>query len=151
MLCEELNIVEFNQEFLDLSWNWLNDPIIKELTMTPDFTKEEQLKFFKGLPRKNNFKIWGLVFRNIKIGVIGLKNITNDDSEYFGYIGDKRFWNKGLSEQIFKFIFRYTISIGNKYLYLKVADSNERAIKAYKKNGFFISDESDLIIMKKEL
>ena len=38
-----LSLVEYTEEFLELSWLWLSDPEIKELTMTPDFTKKEQL------------------------------------------------------------------------------------------------------------
>ena len=32
MSSEQLEIVTYSREFLDLSWHWLNDPEIKKLT-----------------------------------------------------------------------------------------------------------------------
>lgn len=45
-----VDFVEYSIEFLELSWEWLNDSEIKSLTMTPDFTREEQIVFFRKLP-----------------------------------------------------------------------------------------------------
>ena len=45
-------LVDYNIIFLDKSWYWLNDPEIKALTMTPDFSKEDQASYFKSLPKK---------------------------------------------------------------------------------------------------
>ena len=42
----QVAFVEYTEEFLDLSWEWLNDPEIKLLTMTPDFSREDQRAFF---------------------------------------------------------------------------------------------------------
>ncbi|HIF9507228.1 TPA: GNAT family N-acetyltransferase [Photobacterium damselae] len=131
----KVKFVDYNSEFLDLSWKWLNDPEIKKMTMTPDFTKVEQLDFFEKLPFRDNYKIWGVQYNDEKIGVIGLKNISEIDMEYFGYIGVKKYWGKGISKQIFEFISRQE----NKKIYLFVSRSNSIACNAYFKNGFIVN------------
>ncbi|HHQ5461068.1 TPA: GNAT family N-acetyltransferase, partial [Aeromonas hydrophila] len=95
MFSEQLELVTYSREFLDLSWYWLNDPEIKKLTGTPTFTRQQQEEFFVSLPR-SNYLVWGLMYQNKPIGVIGLKNIDNVSAEYFGYIGEKNLWGKGL-------------------------------------------------------
>lgn len=137
----KLKFVEYDFEFLELSWDWLNDPEIREMTMTSDFTKVEQLDFFEKLPFRDNYKIWGVQYRDEKIGVIGLKNISEFDMEYFGYIGVKKYWGKGISSEIFKFINNYAKKIILSEIYLYVSITNHLAVNAYKKNGFSIIDE----------
>ena len=70
------DLVDFSIEFLEKSWEWLNDPVIKALTMTPDFTREDQENFFKNLPYKDDYWIRGITENNLPIGVMGLKHIT---------------------------------------------------------------------------
>ena len=36
-----------------------------------------------------NYFVKGIKYNRERIGVIGLKNITKDTGEYFGYIGEK--------------------------------------------------------------
>ena len=74
-----LKLITYNKDFLPLSWNWLNDPEIKSLTMTPEFSKEDQLNFFNSIKERKNYKIFGIEFDNIKIGACGLKNIENNN------------------------------------------------------------------------
>lgn len=145
-----IDFVIYDIEFLNHSWIWLNDPEIKELTLTPSFTKEQQLSFFNSLNKRTDYKIWGVIADNEKIGVIGLKNITENNAEYFGYIGNKSYWGKGISNEIFKFICEESKKINISYLYLKVSKENTRAIKSYIKSGFthdsFLND--NLLFMK---
>lgn len=143
---KQIKFVEYNEHFLSKSWEWLNDPEIKELTLTPDFTKEQQQAFFKNIPKRNDFKIWGVKYGDESIGVVGLKNITSHDAEYFGYIGEKDYWGAG----IFKFFFYHVINecktLQVSKLYLHVAPSNERAIKAYLKNGFYEANKLNNVL-----
>lgn len=140
MCCSKLKIVEYSHDFLDLSWNWLNDPEIKKLTGTPDFTKDEQEEFFASLPR-DNYLIWGLKYENNPIGVIGLKNIKNENAEYFGYIGEKDYWGKGLFSNILDLISLECKRLSINHIYLYVAIDNYMAHKSYIKNGFVIEPE----------
>lgn len=146
----KLQIVDYTESILEKSWNWLNDSEIKHLTSTPDFSKEDQQKWFSGL--ENNTKYWvkGIQYNNKTIGVAGLKKIDTDNktAEYFGYIGEKEYWGKGLSSDLFTLIF--TIAKNQfdlKSLYLNVIPENIRAIKAYEKAGFTISENTDSNVM----
>ena len=51
---------EYDKTFLEKSWEWLNNPIIKKLTNTSDFTKEGQQSWFKSLKDKNTKFLPGL-------------------------------------------------------------------------------------------
>jgi RimJ/RimL family protein N-acetyltransferase len=143
-------LVSYDKDFLNLSWIWLNDPEIKKLTNTPDFTRESQKIWFDTINLIENYLIWGIEFQNIKIGVCGLKNITIYDCEYWGFIGEKAFWNKGVGTMILKEIVRISKDKGLKSIWLKVISTNHIAINFYQKFGF-ISDpfvKDDLIIMR---
>ncbi len=136
-----LMLTDYNEEVLEKSWKWLNDPEIKKLTNSPDFTREDQKKWFKSLRDNSNYCIKGISYNNKTIGVAGLKKINkdNNDAEYFGYIGEKQFWGKGLSRHILSEI----VSVAKKEfklnsLYLNVIPKNTRAIRAYENFGFRI-------------
>jgi RimJ/RimL family protein N-acetyltransferase len=149
MYDKQISFVEYSEHFLNKSWHWLNDPEIKKLTLTTDFTREQQQAFFKSIPQRTDFKIWGVKCGDESIGVVGLKNITADDAEYFGYIGEKNYWGLG----IFKFFFCHVISeckvLQLSKLYLHVTPTNERAIKAYMNNGFYQANKlNDILKME---
>ncbi|EPJ8277656.1 GNAT family N-acetyltransferase, partial [Citrobacter freundii] len=95
-----LKLVKYDESFLVLSWLWLKDPEISALTMTPEFTKEEQLIFFRSLEKRKDYFIRGITYQNEKIGAVGIKNINQDKGEYWGYIGEKKYWGQGLGKEI---------------------------------------------------
>lgn len=139
MVKPKIELVDYSETFLDKSWQWLNDPEIKRLTNTPDFTKEGQKRWFENL--KNNISYWvrGISYGGEPIGVVGLKNIDFEKktAEYFGYIGEKDNWGKGLSKQLLPLVFEYaknTLKLTS--IYLNVIVENQRAIKAYQTAGF---------------
>ena len=70
-----IKLVEYTKKYLDLSWDWLNDPEIKKMTNTPDFNKKEQLVFFNNLKNKNNYYIYGIEIEGVAVGACGLKSI----------------------------------------------------------------------------
>lgn len=145
----KLQLVDYTKNILEKSWNWLNDPEIKYLTNTPDFSKEDQQKWFAGLENNKTYWVKGIKHNHKIIGVVGLKKIdlTNKTAEYFVYIGEKEYWGKGLSADLFKLIFKVAKDQLNlESLYLNVIPGNTRAVKAYEKAGFSISDNSDSYI-----
>ncbi len=147
-----LKIIMYTEEFLPLSWKWLNDSEIKNLTMTPDFSKEEQIDFFNSLSSRKNYKIFGIEFDGIKIGACGLKNIENEKAEYWGYIGEKKYWGKGLGKEILTNMINLAIKEKISSLYLKVEKNNYRAIKLYEKFGFVNKlEEDNYFIMDKNI
>lgn len=136
---DKIKFVTYDELFLGRSWEWLNDPVIKHLTCTPNFSKEEQVKWFLALPKKVDYYIKGIKYGDIPIGVCGLKHITDFDAEYWGYIGQKEYWGKGFGS----IIMEYLESIGRNELkiasiYLFVIEDNKRALKLYLKNNYVI-------------
>lgn len=134
-----LELTEYTEEFLEKSWLWLNDPEIKKLTNTPDFTRKSQRKWFEGLKSNLNYWVKGILYKEKPIGAAGLKNIDFEKktAEYFGYIGEKEFWGKGLSKQLLPLIFEYSKNnLKLDSVYLNVIIENQRAIKAYQNAGF---------------
>lgn len=149
----EITFEPYNNLFLEKSWEWLNDPILKKLTCTPNFSKEEQLKWFSSLPDKKNYFIKGIMFNNIPIGACGLKHISNIEAEYWGYIGLKDYWGKGFGSTIMEYI-EYIAKNEFKIssIYLFVSKDNERAIRLYKKKNYIIElSDSIMYKMRKQL
>lgn len=151
-----LHFVPYNHTFCDLSWKWLNDPEIKRLTLTPDFSHEQQVAWFNTLHLRRDYEIWGIEYSDIPIGAVGMKHINfiKKDAEYFGYIGDKQFWSRGIGNLMMLFIKHEAFKKNLKSLYLHVANNNIRAIKLYVKHSFVNTTHTladDIILMQCEL
>ena len=136
-------LVDYSLIFLDKSWEWLNDPEIKALTMTPDFTREQQLSFFESLPERKNYWIRGIAEDGIPAGAMGLKHITDHDAEYWGYIGEKKFWGKGIGSFMIGEAIKKAKLLGLRQLYLHVDPQNERAKQLYIRKGFQLNTIAD--------
>lgn len=150
-----IKLESYNEIYLEKSWGWLNDPEIKFLTNTPDFTKEDQQKWYRSIQSKENYKIWGVSAENNPIGVFGIKNIDykKADGEYWGFIGEKEYWGKGIGKSILEQLIEIAKNdLRLKEIYLKVIRENEIAIKLYKKLDFKeIGVDAENIIMKKNI
>lgn len=147
-----VSLVKFDRIFLDHSWNWLNDPEIKGATNTTSFTKKSQKMWFNNLNNQSDYLIWGLSYSNLPIGVCGLKNITLTDCEYWGYIGNKEFWAKGIGEAMINLLEEKATELNLQSIWLKVLKNNMRAIKLYNKVGYFVEMSNDEFLkMRKNL
>lgn len=149
-----MRLIEFTEGILEKSWIWLNDSEIKHLTNTPDFTKESQREWFDNLPKNHCYWVKGIEYEGRVIGVVGLKFIDKEQkkAEYFGYIGEKEFWGRGLSKLLFDLVFEVAkekFKLEN--LYLNVISQNVRAIKAYEKAGFRIDEITDKNVVMTKL
>ncbi len=148
----EIKLVKYTLEFIDLSRKWLLDEEVQKLTNTPTFNREEQLIWFEGLKEKTNYLIWGIEITGTKIGACGLKNISETDCEYWGYIGEKEYWKKGLGTQVLKMLENKAIELGLKSIWLKVLLMNQAAIALYLKNGYEVeTTDSVLQLMRKKI
>lgn len=132
----------FDERFLERSWHWLQDGEIKRLTMTPEFTREQQRQWFERLPEMKDYLIWGLLCDSAPIGAVGLKHITGNEAEYWGYIGERDYWGTGLGAEMMKFIFGKAKALALQQLYLNVHKDNARAVGLYTKAGFRTVGES---------
>lgn len=148
----DLRFVSFDDDFLEKSWHWLHDPEIKRLTMTPDFTREQQLRWFAQLQDKSDYRIWGLIYKDKPVGAVGLKYITSNEAEYWGYIGERSYWGCGLGKKMMRFAIEEASKMQIRELYLKVHCENSRAISLYTKAGFATEDKNgDVYTMRMRL
>jgi RimJ/RimL family protein N-acetyltransferase len=147
-----LEFCKYDETFLDVSWQWLTDPEIKRLTMTPDFTREDQHRWFQRLPAMTDYLIWGLKSGGTPVGAMGLKKLTSVDAEYWGYIGDRRFWGMGFGGRLMQFTMEQAKRLKLTSIYLRVHRENERAVRLYEKSGFNLErEEADVRIMRRNL
>lgn len=129
-------LTAYTKCYLDKSCEWLNDPEIKALTLTPDFTREDQQRFFESLSARTNYWVMGIAEDNLPVGAMGLKNITASSAEYWGYIGEKEYWGKGIGNFMLQQAKEKAAALGLKQIFLYVAATNERAKSLYRKHGF---------------
>lgn len=134
----KIEYLDFNKLFLERSFEWLTDPEINRLLDVGRVSKEEQQIWFKGLKTRKNYLIWGVSCDGMPIGAVGLKNInfSEKEAEYFGYIGEKEYWGRGIGTKMLEFAKTQATDIGIEKLYLNVIPENQRAIHLYKKFGF---------------
>lgn len=146
-----ISLCKYNEVFLELSWSWLNDPEIKRLTNTPDFTKESQRLWFDNLNNTTGYFIWGLKIDKTPVGACGLKNLTNYDCEYWGYIGVKEHWGKGYGDQIILLLTEKAKILKVSSIWLKVRSDNQNAINLYKKHSFVIEKEDNTLLYMRKI
>lgn len=135
----KVEFCEFDKGFLEKSYQWLSDPQIKRLTLAPEkITKDDQNTWFKSLEDRNDYLIWGVKYQENDIGAVGFKNIDNKTktAEYFGYIGEKEYWGKGIGSSMLEYAIQKAKEMDLCCLNLNVSKDNERAINLYKKFGF---------------
>lgn len=141
-----LKFCRFDETFLEKSWYWLHDPEIKKLTMTEDFSRETHQQWFAHLPNRTDYLIWGVSCNAQSIGAYGFKHITQQEAEYWGYIGERNYWGIGLGGEIIQRAFHQARGLGVRALYLVVPHDNVRAIRLYLKKGFTLESETDGIL-----
>ncbi|CAA9528358.1 MAG: hypothetical protein AVDCRST_MAG31-2141 [uncultured Sphingomonas sp.] len=148
-----VRLVPFDRGFLDRSWVWLHDGETKRLTMTPDFTREDQRRFFESLPSRSDYRIWGVILDpEGAIGAAGLKHIGGGSAEYWGYIGEKSWWGRGLGGEMLAAVEAEARRLGLARLNLRVAAENIRAVRLYERAGFERSEErSGVLVMRKSV
>lgn len=131
-----LELVPYDRACLDKSWEWLRDPEIRALTMTPEFTREDQIRFFESLPTRQGYDIWGVAVDGAVVGAAGLKNARGQLAEYWGYLGERKLWGQGIGKQLMLAIEAQALAMGYILLDLHVSISNPRAISLYRKMGY---------------
>lgn len=132
--------VEYDETYLDFSWQWLNESEVKALSDTPDFTKQQQIDWFNGLKNNPEYRIWGVESNGVAVGAAGLKKITEKDACIFWYIGEKQTWGKGIGTFIASEISKIGISLGLDVLYGFPLVSNYRSLNLLFKEGYRITE-----------
>jgi RimJ/RimL family protein N-acetyltransferase len=129
-------VVPYDERFLTASWIWLQDPEIRRLTLSPDFTQEQQRAWFEDLPNRTDYVIWGIALDAIPIGAFGIKSIRGSIGEYWGYIGEKDLWGKGIGRWMVQYAIAAAHEFGLETLELRVLKENDRAIRLYRSFDF---------------
>lgn len=149
---QDIEFVPYDASFLPLSRAWLGDPEIKALTMTPDFSQQAQADWFAGLPERRDYLIWGVRFAGQPVGACGLKGIADGAGEYWGYIGEKSCWGRGVGTGMVGFVEARAREAGLQRLWLRVWERNARARGLYERLGFHLGRrEGAAVILTKTL
>lgn len=136
---DNLKLVEYDKTYFDLSKEWLSDSELNHLIHAGDLpSDEDRLAWFESLPNRVDYLIWGVDYNGLPIGVSGLKRVVNKQAEYWGYIGEKAFWGKGVGKALMREVVNKAIELGLESIWLRVRNYNQRAINLYKKIGFII-------------
>ncbi len=141
-----LDKVEYTEFFLEKSYQWFKDSELKILTLMPNITKEEHWRWFQKIKNKKDYIIYGITNDEVPIGVFGIKHINVDCGEYWGYIGEKAYWGKGIGKWMIEESFQEARVHNLNALYLKVIKSNLRAHKLYEYMGFHTIKEKENIL-----
>lgn len=150
MTFSNITLREYSQEVLDRSWEWLNDPEIKELTLTPDLDKEVQQAWFQSLQKKKDYYIRSVWRNEEPIGACGIKHLTHTDGEVWYYIGEKKYWGKGIGSQMMQHLIEHAGSQNLKSVFAKLSKTNISSYKLCRKFGFKHENENEnsLITMR---
>lgn len=152
MIMDPVRLTSFSPTFLDLSFLWLNDPEIRQMTDTPPVTRESQQEWYESLPSKKDYIVWGVLYHERPIGVCGIKHIHDGEGEYFGYIGEKDFWGRGIGTKMMGLVEEQAVERGLTRLILRVLTNNQRAVSLYKRASYCIDRQSsEFYFMSKRL
>ena len=137
--------VPFDEELLEISYRWLNDPEIQALTMGRPVDREGQRQWYAGLPDRTDYAIWGIRYDGRPVGALGLKAIGVDDgAEYFMYLGERWAWGRGIAAWAFAEMTAEARRRGLKYFYGRTLKTNERSLHVNFRHGYRIArDEGD--------
>lgn len=129
---------------------WLNDPEVRSgLSLFLPLSLNEEEKWFADLSNRPQFerpmaieiqpdpKKDSWVF----VGNCGLIDIEwkNRSAEVGIHIGEKEFWNKGFGTKAMRLLLKHGFeNLNLNRLWLRVFESNQRAIRAYEKAGFIL-------------
>lgn len=122
---------------------WINDP---DLRATVGFvhvvsTVEETAWYDSHQTPDSKSRVYGIILKETgeHIGNVGLENFDwpSSQAEVGIFIGDKRYWSRGLGTDAMRTILRYAFATLNLHrVYLRVYSYNPRAVRSYEKCGF---------------
>ena len=139
----QIQIRDYDRRIFEKSWEWLNDPQIKHLTVTPDLDKESLERWFATLNVRKDYYIAGAWRDDEPIGVLGIRHITASDGELFGFIGEKKYWGKAVAVDMMKYTLDYARKLGLSSIYTLIIKENINSIKLNHRLGFVYEKDID--------
>lgn len=134
------------------SYKWRNDPEIWKFTGNkPDhlISYEDEFQWIKEILCRNNEKRFAIVADGHYVGNIQLTEMHGEEAKYHIFIGEKKFWGKGVGSEATKLIISYAFEqLKLKVIKLRVRIEHERAITFYRKIGFYeLSRDEEFLTM----
>jgi len=129
-----------------ISYKWRNNSEVWKYTASkPDryITKKIETSWIMDVLRRPDEKRFVICIKNSNkyIGNVQLTGIKNGKAEFSIFIGETKYWGKGIAEKATGLILKYAFNeLGLKEVYLRVNKDNISAIKAYEKNCFCVVD-----------
>lgn len=131
---------------------WRNDDdVLKNLFSKQKITKENHMSWFVKYQQDLTRMEWVIHLKDEEksIGTIGLSSIdyVNHSAEYGILIGEKEYWGQGYAFEVSQAILAFGhTSLKLDLIYLNVFETNNSAIKLYRKLGFTESYTNDKIV-----
>lgn len=128
----------------DLILKWRNDPeIMEKMISSHPISREEHLRWFHGLQKKNDRLEFVIVIINEEqpIGTVSLKaiDLQHSKAELGKLIGERKYRRKGYATEATKLLVEYGFKeLGLNRIYARVLEHNEANIQLNKKLGFKI-------------
>ncbi len=145
---ERIRLRAMNRDDLPLFTVWLNDPeVIQGLTQHLPFSVEEEERWYEKMldaPRAEHPLVIEIPSETEGWETIGNCNLMHFDwrvrqAEFGIVIGAKQHWNKGYGTEALRLTLRHAFDTLNlNRVYLRVYESNPRAIRSYEKAGLQI-------------
>lgn len=132
-----------------VSYKWRNDPDIWKYTgFKPDrpITREIETKWLSSRLNKTNEKRFAICLLNTKqyIGNVQLIDIDHDKAWFHIFIGEKRFWGRGISKKATNIVLYYAFTeLKLKRVLLDVNSLNIAAWKLYERIGFTYTGKNE--------
>lgn len=149
----QVNIRPLKKEDAYTSVAWRNDKDVFKFTGNTYenvITLENELEWITKVIQNQNEYRCAIICDGEYVGNIYLTDITSSDATYHIFIGNKKYWGKGVAFQASKLILDYAFNQLNlNGVKLRVRPQNISALKLYKKLGFISYDKDDKFISMK--
>lgn len=149
-----ISLRPFTEDALEKTYEWLHDPEIKDLTWTPDFSKEDQLRWFEKLPQRTDYIAKTIYIDDVMVGAWGIKNINRQEghAEPYYYIGDKNYWGLGIGDYLMNKSIDVCRELGVSKIVAIMFVKNFRIVNLHFKQGFkILRYENDMYYMEKKI
>ncbi|MFZ6034775.1 MAG: FkbM family methyltransferase [Patescibacteria group bacterium] len=129
----------------ETSWKWRNDKHVWKYTgsrPTKSITIGIEKKWLASALKKSDQKRFAISIGKAGeyIGNAQLTNITKKTAQYHIFIGNRKYWGKGIATKVTQQVIDYAFDdLGLNSIYLFVDPKNSPAINVYKKCGFIES------------
>lgn len=149
----QLRTVRFDERFRDATWEWFRDPELRRLTGAKDQTRAEQHEWFRSLPSKNDYLIWGVESDGEPVAVFGLKNLRDGVGTWFVFIGNPEQRGRRLGAWMGAEVERLALQHGVRRLQNRLSAANPAIVALHRRLGFTLGevDAEGGIAVHKEL